>query len=242
MIEAKGLRKAFEGKEVLRGIDAAFNPGECSLIIGKSGAGKTVLMKCLVGLETPDSGEVLYSGRNLPDMSHKQVTNLRTEMGMLFQNSALFDNMTLYENVLFPLDMFSKLKTGDRKARVKECLKKVQLWDARYKYPNEISGGMKKRGAIARAIALGPKYLFCDEPTSGLDPETSKVIDILLLDITRENGIVTIVNTHDMNSVNNIGDKVIFIHNGKKNWEGKGKEIENTDNELLKNFVFISRL
>ena len=242
MIEAKGVKKAFEDKEVLKGIDAVFNPGECSLIIGKSGAGKTVLMKCLVGLETPDSGEVLYSGRNLPSLSRREVTKLRTEMGMLFQNSALFDNMTLFENVMFPLDMFSALKAQDRKARVKECLMKVQLWDARYKHPNEISGGMKKRGAIARAIALGPKYLFCDEPTSGLDPETSKVIDILLLEITRENGIVTIVNTHDMNSVNNIGDKVIFIHKGEKNWEGKGKEIENTDNELLKNFVFISRL
>ena len=242
MIEAIGLKKAFEGKEVLKGIDAVFNPGECSLIIGKSGAGKTVLMKCLVGLERPDEGQVLYSGRNLPDMSQKKVTKLRTEMGMLFQNSALFDNMTLFENVMFPLDMFSDLKSQARKERVKECLQKVQLWDARYKHPNEISGGMKKRGAIARAIALGPKYLFCDEPTSGLDPETSKVIDILLLEITRENGITTIVNTHDMNSVNNIGDKVIFIHNGQKNWEGKGKEIENTDNELLKNFVFISKL
>ncbi len=242
MIEVKALRKSFEDKEVLKGIDAVFNPGECSLIIGKSGAGKTVLMKCLVGLETPDSGEVLYSGRNLVEMGQKNVTRLRVEMGMLFQNSALFDNMTLFENVMFPLDMFSALKKRDRNQRVKECLSKVQLWDARYKYPNEISGGMKKRGAIARSIALGPKYLFCDEPTSGLDPETSKVIDILLLEITRENGIVTIVNTHDMNSVNNIGDKVIFIHNGEKNWEGKGKEIENTDNELLKNFVFISRL
>ena len=242
MIEVKGLKKAFEDKEVLRGIDAVFNPGECSLIIGKSGAGKTVLMKCLVGLETPDSGQVLYSGRNLPEMSLKQVTSLRTEMGMLFQNSALFDNMTLFENVLFPLEMFSSLKKSDRKQRVKECLSKVQLWDARFKHPNEISGGMKKRGAIARAIALNPKYLFCDEPTSGLDPETSKVIDKLLLDITRENGMTTIVNTHDMNSVSNIGDKVIFIHKGQKNWEGKGKEIEYTDNDLLKNFVFISRL
>lgn len=242
MIEAKDLKKSFGEKEVLRGISAVFNPGECSLIIGKSGAGKTVLMKCLVGLETPDNGEVLYSGRNIVEMSRNEITRLRTEMGMLFQNSALFDNMTLFENVMFPLDMFSSLRKSDRKQRVKECLSKVQLWDARYKYPNEISGGMKKRGAIARAIALGPKYLFCDEPTSGLDPETSKVIDILLLEITRENGITTIVNTHDMNSVNNIGDKVIFVHNGQKNWEGKGKEIENTDNELLKNFVFISRL
>lgn len=242
MIETKDLKKSFGEKEVLRGISAVFNSGECSLIIGKSGAGKTVLMKCLVGLETPDNGEVLYSGRNIVEMSRNEITRLRTEMGMLFQNSALFDNMTLFENVMFPLDMFSSLRKSDRKQRVKECLSKVQLWDARYKYPNEISGGMKKRGAIARAIALGPKYLFCDEPTSGLDPETSKVIDILLLEITRENGITTIVNTHDMNSVNNIGDKVIFVHNGQKNWEGKGKEIENTDNELLKNFVFISRL
>ena len=242
MIEVRALRKSFDDKEVLRGIDAVFNPGECSLIIGKSGAGKTVLMKCLVGLEIPDSGEVLYSGRSLHRMSGRQITGLRTEMGMLFQNSALFDNMTLFENVMFPLEMFSNQKSAERKARVKECLTRVQLWDARYKLPNEISGGMKKRGAIARAIALSPRYLFCDEPTSGLDPETGKVIDILLLEITRENGITTVINTHDMNSVNNIGDKVIFIHNGEKNWEGKGKEIENTTNELLKNFVFISRL
>lgn len=242
MIEAKSVKKAFGDKEVLRGVDVVFNPGECSLIIGKSGAGKTVLMKCLVGLLRPDSGEILYSGNDISRMSQKKVTELRTEMGMLFQNSALFDNMTLFENVMFPLDMFSKQKYVDRKQRVKDCLMKVQLWDARFKYPNEISGGMKKRVAIARAIALNPKYLFCDEPTSGLDPETSKVIDILLKEITAENDITTIVNTHDMNSVNNIGDKVVFIHKGEKNWEGRGKEIEHTDNELLKNFVFISKL
>lgn len=242
MITAEGIHKNFGEKKVLEGVSATFNAGECSLIIGKSGAGKTVFLKCLVGLETPDEGEVLFDGRDITRMDDEQETKIRQEMGMLFQGSALFDSMSLFDNVLFPIMMFSKLKRRERHARVKECLSRVQLWDARYKYPDEISGGMKKRGAIARAIAMNPKYLFCDEPTSGLDPATSKVIDGLLKEITRENNITTIVNTHDMNSVKNIGDKVIFLNEGKIDWEGKGSEIEKSDNQLLKNFVFISKL
>lgn len=242
MIEVHNLHKSFGEKEVLKGVNTTFKPGECSLIIGKSGVGKTVLMKCVVGLETPTSGEVLYDGRDLHQMSRRETRKLRQEVGMLFQNSALFDSMNVFENVLYPLDMFSKMKRGMRLDRAKECLRRVQLYDARYKYPGEISGGMKKRVAIARAIALGPKYLFCDEPSSGLDPETSKLIDQLLKEITREGMITTIVNTHDMNSVANIGDHVLFVNGGNIWWEGKGTEIENSGDEVLKNFVFISKL
>ncbi len=242
MIQAKGLQKQFGDKAVLCGVDATFDRGECSLIIGKSGAGKTVLLKCLVGLETPDEGQVLYDGQDLLRMNAGRESKLRQEMGMLFQGSALFDSMSIFDNVLFPLAMFSPLKRRDRNARVKECLNRVQLWDARYKFPDEISGGMKKRTAIARAIVMSPKYLFCDEPTSGLDPETSKVIDALLKEITTENSITTIINTHDMNSVKNIGDKVIFLNDGKVSWEGRGVDIEHSDNKPLKDFVFISQL
>ncbi|MDO5017487.1 MAG: ATP-binding cassette domain-containing protein [Porphyromonas sp.] len=242
MIEVKELYKSFGDKSVLKGIDATFNPGECSLIIGKSGVGKTVLLKCVVGLMPPTSGAILYDGRDLGDMTVPEVRRLRQEVGMLFQNSALFDSMNVFENVMYPLDMFSKEKGVNRRARAKECLQKVQLYDARYKYPAEISGGMKKRVAIARAIALRPRYLFCDEPTSGLDPETSKMIDILLKEITVESEMTTIVNTHDMNSVANIGDHVLFVNDGNIWWEGKGKEIESSDDEVLKNFVFISKL
>ena len=242
MIKIEGLKKHFGEKEVLTGVNAIFPDGECSLIIGKSGAGKTVLMKCIVGLEEPDEGRVLFDGRELWSMTEEEVTRLRQEVGMLFQNSALFDSMNVFENVLFPLQMFSRERYADRKARAQECLRRVQLYDARYKRPGEISGGMKKRVAIARAIAMRPRYLFCDEPTSGLDPETSKVIDGLLKEITQEEHITTIVNTHDMNSVANIGDQVLFVHGGNIWWRGKGSEIENSDDEMLKNFVFISRL
>lgn len=224
------------------GVNTEFKSGECSLIIGKSGVGKTVLMKCIVGLEIPDEGEVLYDGRSLHEMDKDDTQLLRREVGMLFQNSALFDSMSVFENVLFPLQMFSKEKAANRRKRARDCLRKVNLYDARYKYPGEISGGMKKRVAIARAIALNPRYLFCDEPSSGLDPETSKMIDALLREITKENDITTIINTHDMNSVSNIGDHVLFINAGNIWWEGKGSEIENSDDEILKNFVFISKL
>ncbi|MDO5035786.1 MAG: ATP-binding cassette domain-containing protein [Porphyromonas sp.] len=242
MIEVKNIKKGFGEKLVLKGVDATFKPGECSLIIGRSGAGKTVLMKTIVGLERADEGEVLYNGENIYDLDEIEIGKLRRRVGMLFQNSALFDSMTVFENVLFPLQMFSKAKASERRKRAAECLRRVQLKDAKCKYPGEISGGMKKRAAIARAIALRPDFLFCDEPTSGLDPETSKVIDQLLHEITVQDNITTIVNTHDMQSVANIGDHVIFINNGKVWWEGKNDEIEQADDEILKNFVFISKL
>lgn len=242
MIEVRDLHMSFGHKEVLKGVNATFNPGECSLIIGKSGVGKTVLMKCIIGLLEPTKGRVLYDDIELQTLSPEETRLLRQKVGMLFQNSALFDSMNVMENVLYPLDMFSDEKGASRRARAKECLERVQLYDARYKYPGEISGGMKKRVAIARAIALRPRYLFCDEPTSGLDPETSKMIDILLREITLEGQMTTIVKTHDMNSVANIGDHVLFVHDGNIWWEGKGKDIEKSDDEVLKNFVFISKL
>lgn len=242
MIEVRDLHMSFGHKEVLKGVNATFNPGECSLIIGKSGVGKTVLMKCIIGLLEPTKGRVLYDDIELQTLSPEETRLLRQKVGMLFQNSALFDSMNVMENVLYPLDMFSDEKGASRRARAKECLERVQLYDARYKYPGEISGGMKKRVAIARAIALRPRYLFCDEPTSGLDPETSKMIDILLREITLEGQMTTIVNTHDMNSVANIGDHVLFVHDGNIWWEGQGKDIEKSDDEVLKNFVFISKL
>lgn len=242
MIEVRDLHMSFGQKEVLKGVNATFNPSECSLIIGKSGVGKTVLMKCVIGLLEPTKGSVSYDGIELQTLSPEETRLLRQKVGMLFQNSALFDSMNVMENVLYPLDMFSDEKGASRRARAKECLERVQLYDARYKYPGEISGGMKKRVAIARAIALRPRYLFCDEPTSGLDPETSKMIDILLREITLEDQMTTIVNTHDMNSVANIGDHVLFVQGGNIWWEGKGKDIEKSDDEVLKNFVFISKL
>ncbi len=242
MIEVRDLHMNFGHKEVLKGVNATFKPGECSLIIGKSGVGKTVLMKCVIGLLEPTKGSVFYDSIELQTLSPEETRLLRQKVGMLFQNSALFDSMNVMENVLYPLDMFSDEKGASRRARAKECLERVQLYDARYKYPGEISGGMKKRVAIARAIALRPRYLFCDEPTSGLDPETSKMIDILLREITLEDQMTTIVNTHDMNSVANIGDHVLFVQGGNIWWEGKGKDIEKTDDEVLKNFVFISKL
>lgn len=242
MIELRDIQKSFEEKKVLRGITTVLKPGECSLIIGKSGVGKTVLMKCIVGLEQPDHGEVLYDGRSMYKLGKEAIHQLRKESGMLFQNAALFDSMNVFENVMYPLDMFSNERAASRRARAQECLHRVQLYDARYKYPGEISGGMKKRTAIARAIALRPKYLFCDEPTSGLDPETAKVIDQLLKEITVEEQITTLVNTHDMNSVANIGDHVIFVNHGKIWWEGDASEIEQSEDEVLKNFVFISKL
>lgn len=242
MIEAKDLYKEFEGKEVLNGVSATFKEGECSMIIGKSGAGKTVFMKCLVGLEQADKGEVLYDGVDLYSISDNKLASMRKDMGMLFQGSALFDSMNVFENVMFPLEMFWKVSRRERRRRAKECLERVQLYDAKNKYPGEISGGMKKRVAIARAIALRPKYLFCDEPNSGLDPETSRVIDALLKEITREDNMTTIINTHDMSSVFAIGDHVIFINNGSVHWQGAGSEINNSEDELLKTFVYLSQL
>ena len=220
MIEVKHLYKSFGDRDVLIDINAVFENGKTNLIIGQSGSGKTVLMKNLVGLFKPTKGEILYDGRDFVGLNKYERARLRREMGMLFQSAALFDSLTVRDNVMFPLDMFSNMNYRERKKRVQECLDRVNLSDAGKKYPAEISGGMQKRVAIARAIALNPKYLFCDEPNSGLDPKTSLVIDELLHDITVEYNMTTIINTHDMNSVLGIGDNIIFICRGKKEWEG----------------------
>ncbi len=242
MIEVNHLHKSFDGVEVLDNISARFQAGITNLIIGQSGSGKTVLVKCLVGLLTPERGELKYDGRDLLKMNKKEVKHLRTEMGMLFQSAALFDSMTVLENVMFPLDMFSSKTGSERYQRAMFCLDRVGLADAKSKYPSEISGGMQKRVAIARAIALKPKYLFCDEPNSGLDPKTSLVIDELIHGITHEYGITTIINTHDMNSVMGIGESIVFIHKGVKEWEGTSKDIFTAKNEKLIDFIFASDL
>ena len=242
MIEARSIYKQFEGKTVLDDINATFNNGITNLIIGQSGAGKTVLLKCIVGLLAPDKGNILYDGRCITTMKEKEKIAIRREIGMLFQSAALFDSMSVLENVMFPLDMFSTMTYNERRARARACLDRVNLIDAQYKSPEELSGGMQKRAAIARAIALEPKYLFCDEPNSGLDPQTSLVIDELIHDITKEYGITTIVNTHDMNSVMNIGDHILFLSGGKLAWEGDKSHILNTDNRLLNDFLFSSEI
>ena len=242
MIEVKNLTKSFGDKTVLRGINARFETGKTNLIIGQSGSGKTVLMKNLVGLLHPTSGEVLYDGRDFVGMTKREQVMMRREMGMIFQGAALFDSMSVRDNVQFPLDMFSSLNYADRVRRAEECLDRVNLVEAANKYPDEISGGMQKRVAIARAIVLNPKYLFCDEPNSGLDPQTSLVIDHLLSDITHEYGITTIINTHDMNSVMGIGENIIFIYEGHKEWQGESKDIMGTSNQKLADFIFASDL
>lgn len=242
MIEVKGLCKSFDGREVLKQIDATFENGKTNLIIGQSGSGKTVLMKCLVGLFDPECGEVLYDGRDLVLMGKKEKKLLRREMGMIFQSAALFDSMSVLENVMFPLNMFGRDTLRDRTRRAMFCLERVNLAEAKDKYPGEISGGMQKRVAIARAIALNPQYLFCDEPNSGLDPKTSLVIDDLIHDITKEYNMTTIINTHDMNSVLGIGDKVIYIYEGHKEWEGTKEGVFTSSNKRLNNFVFASDL
>ena len=242
MIEARSIYKQFEGKTVLDDINATFNNGITNLIIGQSGAGKTVLLKCIVGLLAPDKGNILYDGRCITTMKEKEKIAIRREIGMLFQSAALFDSMSVLENVMFPLDMFSTMTYNERRARARACLDRVNLIDAQYKSPEELSGGMQKRAAIARAIALEPKYLFCDEPNSGLDPQTSLVIDELIHDITKEYRITTIVNTHDMNSVMNIGDHILFLSGGKLAWEGDKTKILNTDNRPLNEFLFSSEI
>ena len=242
MIEVKNLTKSFGDKTVLRGINARFETGMTNLIIGQSGSGKTVLMKNLVGLLHPTSGEVLYDGRDFVGMTKREQVMMRREMGMIFQGAALFDSMSVRDNVQFPLDMFSSLNYADRVRRAEECLDRVNLVEAANKYPDEISGGMQKRVAIARAIVLNPKYLFCDEPNSGLDPQTSLVIDHLLSDITHEYGITTIINTHDMNSVMGIGENIIFIYKGTKEWQGVSADIMGSTNERLTDFIFASDL
>ena len=242
MIELKRLCKSFEEKQVLFDINAEFDNGKTNLIIGQSGSGKTVLMKCIVGLLTPESGELLYDNRNFLAMGKKEKKVLRREMGMIFQSGALFDSMTVLDNVMFPLNMFSDDTYRDRKRRAQFCLDRVNLSEAGGKYPGEISGGMQKRVAIARAIALNPQYLFCDEPNSGLDPKTSLVIDGLIQDITREYNMTTLINTHDMNSVMGIGEKIIFIYDVHKEWEGSKDDIFTSSNERLNNFIFASEL
>ncbi len=242
MIELQDLHKSFGDREVLKGINATFENGKTNLIIGQSGSGKTVLMKNIVGLFTPDAGKILYDGRDFVHMSQKERVMLRREMGMIFQSAALFDSMSVLENVMFPLDMFSDDNRTDRVKRAKFCLERVNLEGAENKYPGEISGGMQKRVAIARAIALNPKYLFCDEPNSGLDPKTSLVIDELIHGITEEYDMTTIINTHDMNSVMGIGEHIIYIYEGQLEWTGTKDDVMSSTNERLTSFIFASDL
>ena len=242
MIEVKHLYKSFEDKDVLKDINTVFEDGKTNLIIGQSGSGKTVLMKNLVGLLDPTKGQILYDGRDFVQLSKREKVMMRREMGMIFQSAALFDSMTVLENVMFPLDMFSTMNYRERVHRAQECLDRVNLQGADEKFPGEISGGMQKRVAIARAIALNPKYLFCDEPNSGLDPKTSLVIDDLLHSITREYNMTTIINTHDMNSVMGIGENIIFIYEGMKEWQGISSEVMGSTNQKLTDFIFASDL
>ncbi|MES2875486.1 MAG: ATP-binding cassette domain-containing protein [Bacteroidota bacterium] len=241
MIEVKNINKTFGDNHVLRGISAEFKEGMCNLIIGGSGSGKTTLLKCMVGLHEPDEGSVIYDGRDFTRMNFETRIEIRTEIGMLFQGSALFDSMTVEENIMFPLNMFTEQHRKEKLERVNFCLERVNLADKNPLYPAELSGGMKKRVGIARAIAMNPKYLFVDEPNSGLDPKTSIVIDDLILELTEEYKTTTIVVTHDMNSVMGIGENIIFLHEGQKWWEGSNKEISNTDNQELNDFVFASK-
>lgn len=242
MIEVKGLHKSFENKSVLTNINGAFEEGKTNLIIGQSGSGKTVLLKCIVGLLQPEQGEILYDHRDFLAMSKREKKNLRKEMGMIFQSAALFDSMSVLDNVMFPLNMFSNDTLRERRRRAMLCLDRVNLTDARDKYPGELSGGMQKRVAIARAISLKPKYLFCDEPNSGLDPKTSLIIDELIHSITKEFNMTTIINTHDMNSVMEIGESIIFIYEGHKEWEGSKDDIFTSSNKKLNDFIFASDL
>jgi phospholipid/cholesterol/gamma-HCH transport system ATP-binding protein len=240
MIEIKDLRKSFDGLTVIDGVSAVMQTGKCNLIIGTSGSGKTVFMKCLVGLFEPDSGEISYGGRSFTAMNEEERKMLRQQIGMLFQGSALFDSMTVEQNIMFPLDMFTKDSFSTKLKRVNEVLARVNLEDVNNKFPAEISGGMKKRVGIARAIVLNPKYLFCDEPNSGLDPQTSLLIDKLIKEITTEYNITTVVNTHDMNSVMETGDHIIYMYQGVKEWEGSNKEIIFSKNQKLNEFIFAS--
>ena len=243
MIEVKNLNKSFDGKQVLKNISTTFYKGKVNQIIGQSGGGKTVLMKSIIGLFPIDSGEVLYNGRNIADMSKIEIKGLRKEIGMLFQGSALFDSQRVIENVMFPLVMFSDKDPAEARDRAKFCLTRVDIKPQAFDlYPSEISGGMQKRVAIARAIALQPKYLFCDEPNSGLDPKTSLVIDDLLSTITKEFDITTIINTHDMNSVMGIGESIIFISDGRKEWQGNKDTVISSRNKKLNDLVFASEL
>jgi len=242
MIEVKKIVKSFENTTVLKGIDAQFERGKTSLIIGQSGSGKTVFLKSLLGLHVPDSGSIIFDGKASNEMAASEKRQLRQELGMVFQGSALFDSLTVEENIMFPLKMFTQQNQSEMKDRVNAVIKRVNLVNANFKFPAELSGGMQKRVAIARAIVMNPKYLFCDEPNSGLDPQTAIVIDNLIQEITEEYKITTVINTHDMNSVMEIGQKIIFLKNGVKEWEGSNKEIFKTDNESIVDFVYSSNL
>lgn len=240
MIEVKDLRKGFNNKTVIDGVSVTMNAGQCNLIIGSSGSGKTVFMKCLIGLFKPDGGDILYSGKNFTQMNTDQMKEVRKEIGMLFQGSALFDSLTVEQNVLFPLNMFTDWDGKKKMARVNEVLERVNLKGANKKFPAELSGGMMKRVGIARAIVLNPKYLFVDEPNSGLDPQTSGLIDQLIKEITDEYKITTIINTHDMNSVMEIGDHIVYMYQGRKEWEGSSRDIIFSKSERLNDFIFAS--
>lgn len=240
MIEIKHISKQFDTKVILEDISAQFNPGMCNLIIGASGSGKTVLTKCIVDLIQADQGEVIFDGKALSKMTKEDRKDLRNNIGMLFQGNALFDSLTVEENVRFPLDMFSQLSMEEKLQKVNKILSRVHLEGVNNKFPAELSGGMKKRVALARAVVMEPKYLFCDEPNSGLDPQTSMVIDKLIEDLTKEYHITTIVVTHDMNSVMEIGNYILYLHQGKKEWEGSNQDIIYSKNELLNKFIFAS--
>ena len=242
MIEVENIHKSFGETHVLKGISTMFEQGKTNLVIGQSGSGKTVFLKCLLGLFEPEEGNICYSGKVYADLTLDERRDLRQDMGMVFQGSALFDSMTVEENVRFPLEMFTKKDRQEMQDRVDTVLQRVNLVDAHKKYPSEISGGMKKRVAIARAIVMNPAYLFCDEPNSGLDPKTAILIDNLIQEITREFNITTVINTHDMNSVMEIGEKIIFLKDGFKEWEGTNNEIFKTDNKAVTNFVYSSEL
>ena len=242
MIEVRNVTKSFDGKTILHDVSADFYTGKTNLIIGQSGSGKTVLMKSIVGLIVPDTGQILYDGKDLLALSQGEIRLLRSEIGMLFQGSALFDSLTVIENVMFPLMMFTRQTLKERMKRAEFCLDRVNLTGANNLYPSEISGGMQKRVAIARAIALNPKYLFCDEPNSGLDPKTSLLIDELVSDITKEYNMTTIINTHDMNSVMGIGENIIFLNKGHKEWVGTKEDIFTSQSQALNDFVFASDL
>ena len=240
MIRVDNVKKSFGDTEVLKGITTEFEPGKCNLIIGLSGAGKSVLLKMLVGLFKPTSGKIYYGDQAFSEMNDEEVKDLRKQVGMLFQGSALFDSMTVEQNILFPLEMFTRNTPAENHDRVNNVLERVNLKGSNDKFPSEVSGGMQKRVGIARAIVLEPKYLFCDEPNSGLDPKTSIVIDELIQSITYENNITTVINTHDMNSVMEIGDNINLLHLGKLVWRGNKSEVLDTDNEFLENFIFAS--
>ena len=241
MIEFINIGKQFGENKVLTDVSEVMQTGKCNLIIGTSGSGKTVLQKCLVGLFEPDRGEIFYDGISFTEMNNQSRKELRQQIGMLFQGSALFDSLTVEQNVMFPLEMFSRMTNGERKKRVNEVLARVNLENANNKFPSELSGGMKKRVGIARAIVLNPKYLFCDEPNSGLDPQTSLVIDKLIYDITKEFNMTTVINTHDMNSVMEIGENILYMYQGKKEWTGNNDEIIFSKNERLNEFIFASK-